>query len=84
MAQLSRLYVSQEEEALFADQFAKILGYMDILNDVDVTGVEPLYNPVSHPFVPREDCAKRTRTHEEILANAPKASEQYFVVPRIV
>ncbi|MBQ7606634.1 MAG: Asp-tRNA(Asn)/Glu-tRNA(Gln) amidotransferase subunit GatC [Desulfovibrionaceae bacterium] len=84
MAQLSRLSVSQEEESLFAAQFASILGYMDVLNDVAVEGVNPLYSPCDHDFVPREDHACHTRTHEEILANAPQSDSSSFVVPRIV
>ena len=84
MAQLSRLAVSKDEETLFSAQFAAILGYMDILNEVDVNGVAPLYSPVEHSFVPRADCAKHTRTHSEVLANAPARDESYFVVPRIV
>lgn len=84
MAQLSRLLVSSEEEALFAKQFEKIVGYMDVLRDIDVTNVEPLYSPVSHTFTPRKDIATRTRTHDEILQNAPKKDDTYFVVPRIV
>lgn len=84
MAQLSRLAISEEEESLFSTQFAGILSYMDVLNDVSVEGVEPLFSPAQHPFVAREDRINRTRTHEEILQNAPVADDTYFVVPRIV
>ncbi len=84
MAQLSRLTLTPAEEARFAEQFAAILGYMDILNDVDVTGVAPLYSPSEHPFVPRPDVVGRGRTHEEVLQNAPKTDSSYFIVPRIV
>ncbi|MBO4369340.1 MAG: Asp-tRNA(Asn)/Glu-tRNA(Gln) amidotransferase subunit GatC [Desulfovibrio sp.] len=84
MAQLSRILVSDDEKRLFAEQFEAILDYMDVLQDVDVTGVEPLYSPVCHAFKAREDTAERVRTHEEILRNAPEADEQYFIVPRIV
>ena len=84
MAQLSRLSVSKEEESLFAAQFANILGYMDVINDVSVEGVRPLYSPCEHEFVPREDRAAHTRTHEEILQNAPETDSSSFVVPRIV
>ncbi|MBO4335495.1 MAG: Asp-tRNA(Asn)/Glu-tRNA(Gln) amidotransferase subunit GatC [Desulfovibrio sp.] len=84
MAELSRLEVSSEEEGTFASQFAEILGYMDVLQEVDVRGIEPLYSPVSHEAWTREDQAKAVRSHAEILANAPKADEQYFIVPKIV
>ena len=84
MATLSRLSVSDEEQKVFAAQFADILNYMDVLQKVDVSGVEPLYSPVTHHCVPREDKALSLRSHEEILANAPKADADYFIVPRIV
>lgn len=84
MAQLSRLDVSLEEESVFAGQFADILGYMDILQEVDVHEVEPLYSPVNHEFRAREDQTRAVRSHEEILANAPEADEHYFIVPKIV
>lgn len=84
MANLSRLHVSEEEQAKFAKQFADILNYMDILQNVDVAGVEPLYSPVSHHMVPREDQAQNRRSREAILQNAPQADGEYFIVPRIV
>ena len=84
MAVLSRLRVKEEEERLFAAQFDNILGYMDILQNVDVEGVEPLYSPVTHQCVPREDVAQNKRTREEMLQNAPDSDESYFIVPRIV
>ncbi len=84
MAQLSRLSVSEEEESLFAAQFADILGYMDVINDVSVDGVRPLYSPCEHDFVPREDQVCLRRTHEEILQNAPETDSSSFIVPRIV
>ena len=84
MAQLSRLTVPAEEEELFARQFGAILDYMDVLSNVDVKGVEPLYSPVEHAALLRKDEATRHRTHEEVIANAPESDGQYFVVPRIV
>ena len=84
MATLSRLRVSPEEQQIFAKQFGDILGYMDTLQKVDVENTEPLYSPVTHHFVPREDVAINTRSHEDVLKNSPESDESYFVVPRIV
>ena len=84
MAELSRLSVPAAEEELFARQFGAILDYMDVLNSVDVGGVEPLYSPVEHETVLREDVAGLRRTHEEVLSNAPESDGACFVVPRIV
>lgn len=84
MATLSRLSVSPEEQALFARQFGDILSYMDVLAQVDTTGVEPLYSPVQHDSVPRADVAENRRTRDAVLSNAPEGDGEYFVVPRIV
>lgn len=84
MAQLSRLSVSEQEQALFARQLGDILGYMDVLAKVDTSAVEPLYSPVRHESAARQDVAVQVRTRQEVLANAPEADGEYFMVPRIV
>ena len=84
MAALSRLRVSDEEQKLFARQFGDILGYMDVLAQVNTENVDPLYSPVQHVAEGREDRAVNRRAREEVLANAPEADGEYFIVPRIV
>lgn len=84
MATLSRLSVTDEEQALFARQMGDILAYMDVLARVDTNEVEPLYSPAQHPGPLREDAAARKRERTEVLANAPEADGEYFIVPRIV
>ena len=84
MATLSRLSVSKEEQTLFARQMGDILAYMDVLAQVDTSDVEPLYSPAQHPGHLREDVAARRRERTEVLANAPEADGEYFMVPRIV
>lgn len=84
MAALSRLSVNEEEQALFARQFGDILGYMDVLAQVDTENVEPLYSPVRHAAAGREDQAVNRRARQEVLANAPEQDGEYFIVPRIV
>ncbi|MDD4701614.1 MAG: Asp-tRNA(Asn)/Glu-tRNA(Gln) amidotransferase subunit GatC [Desulfovibrio sp.] len=84
MAQLSRLSVSEQEQELFARQLGDILGYMDVLARVDTSAVEPLYSPVGHESTARQDVAAHVCTRQEVLANAPEADGEYFMVPRIV
>ncbi len=84
MAALSRLRVNDEERELFARQFGDILGYMDVLAQVDTDHVEPLYSPVQHTAQGREDQAVNRRSRQEALNNAPEADGEYFIVPRIV
>lgn len=83
MAALSRLRVSDEEQKLFARQFGDILGYMDVLSTGEHREGDPLYSPVQHVPRPRGPAVNR-RAREEVLANAPEADGEYFIVPRIV
>ena len=84
MAGLCRLTIDEADVDRFAEQLSNIVAYMDVLNEVDTTGVEPLYATIEHPTLYRADEARHVRTREEILANAPERDENYFVVPRIV
>ena len=76
--------VSEEEQTLFARQMGDILAYMDVLARVDTKDVEPLYSPAQHPGPLRDDVSARRRERSEVLANAPEADGEYFIVPRIV
>ena len=84
IAALARLSLDEEKCELFAGQFEDILGYMDKLGELDTTGVEPLYSPVTHDTPFREDEPIKRFTREEILSNAPEDDGQFFIVPKIV
>ncbi|MEX2435869.1 MAG: Asp-tRNA(Asn)/Glu-tRNA(Gln) amidotransferase subunit GatC, partial [Balneolaceae bacterium] len=63
----------------------KILGYMDTLNELDTSDVEPLEHVIeitSTSF--RKDVAEEPISHEEALKNAPDADSDYFRVPRVI
>jgi len=55
VAGLARLNLEPEKVEQFAVQFNNILGYMRKLNELDTSGVEPLYSPVTHETVFRDD-----------------------------
>ncbi len=84
LAQLCRLTVAEEDVDRFAGQLSAIVSYMDVLNTVDTSRVEPLYSPAEHGIQYREDRAAHVRTRDEMLANAPEKSDSCFIVPRIV
>ncbi len=84
IAKLARLEPDDAKLALFAGQFESILNYMDTLNELDTTGVEPLYSPVIHATVLRDDVAVKTARRDDVLSNAPESDGQFFIVPRIV
>ncbi|WP_031387266.1 Asp-tRNA(Asn)/Glu-tRNA(Gln) amidotransferase subunit GatC [Desulfonatronum thiodismutans] len=84
VAGLARLNLEPEKVEQFALQFNDILGYMRKLNELDTSGVEPLYSPVTHETVFRDDDVHMEYSREELLGNAPETDGSYFIVPRIV
>jgi aspartyl-tRNA(Asn)/glutamyl-tRNA(Gln) amidotransferase subunit C len=77
-----------EELQKLTEEFSKIVGYMDILAEVDTSGVEPLYSPMIDPQPPREDIPRTEDSQEQrsewILDDAPMTFGRFFAVPRIV
>ena len=83
-AQLARLHLSEEEIAKFQTQLSQILAYVEKLEQVDVTGIEPTAHANGIFYVFREDAARDWFTAEEALANAPRAANQLFIVPKVI
>jgi aspartyl-tRNA(Asn)/glutamyl-tRNA(Gln) amidotransferase subunit C len=84
IATLARLEISPEQAAGLSVQMDDILGYMDKLNELDTSSVEPMYTPVEQPGFLREDEVRKDFERTEILRNAPETDGEYFIVPRIV
>ena len=84
IAKLARLELDDKKLSLFAGQFEDILSYMDTLGELDTSDVEPLYSPVQHSTVYREDQAAKTAQRDDVLSNAPESDGKFFVVPKIV
>jgi aspartyl-tRNA(Asn)/glutamyl-tRNA(Gln) amidotransferase subunit C len=84
VATLARLDLSQDTIAQYSQQLGDILGYMDKLAELDTAQVEPMYTPVDHVSVLRDDVAKNDTPREDILRNAPETDGAFFIVPRIV
>src|SRR5262245_15937582 len=71
IAHLARLELTDAELALFAPQLGAIVGYFDLLREVDVTGVEPLAHALPLANVFRDDEPAESLPVEQALANAP-------------
>ena len=84
MARLARLRPATEDVERLAAQFGDILGYMERLNGVDTSKVEPMYSPVTHEQRLRPDVARCTCTRDDVLANAAEQDGQFYLVPRVV
>ena len=84
VALLSRLSFSSEEADLFAEHLGKILGYVEKLDELDTSGVEPTSHPFPITNVFRDDEPRESLKPEQALANAPETESQCFRVPKII
>jgi aspartyl-tRNA(Asn)/glutamyl-tRNA(Gln) amidotransferase subunit C len=84
IALLGRLLLSEEELQRMTVQLGDILGYMDLLAEVDTAGVEPLAHARDLANVFREDIARKSLDREQALSNAPHRDEECFLVPAVL
>ncbi len=84
VANLARLEFNEEEKKKLAQQLAKILDYIDQLNKLDTTNVEPTSHVIPVKNVIRPDIVKPSLSKEEALANAPSNVDGLFEVPKII
>lgn len=84
VAHLARLSLSPEEEQKIGAQLGNILGYIEKLKEVDVTGVEPTAHAFPLVNVTRPDEVRPSISSEDALRNAPAQANGLFIVPKIV
>ena len=81
---LAKLELSEEEKEKAKKDMGSMLDYIDKLNELDTTGVDPMSHvfPVQNVF--REDVVVNGDDRENILKNAPEEKDGSFVVPKTV
>ncbi|NIG57067.1 Asp-tRNA(Asn)/Glu-tRNA(Gln) amidotransferase subunit GatC [Chitinophaga sp. Cy-1792] len=84
LADLSRLEFSAEEKKEFTGDLQRMISFVDKLNELDTTNVQPLLHLTEDYNVFREDVVTGSISREEGLKNAPDATEEYFKVPKII
>jgi aspartyl-tRNA(Asn)/glutamyl-tRNA(Gln) amidotransferase subunit C len=84
VAHLARLEFSEGETDTFTSQLNNILLYMDMLNRVDTTGIEPMTHAIAQQNAFREDRVKPSLSQEATLANAPDTRGDFFRVPKVI
>lgn len=84
VAHLARISLTPDEEKKLAAQLGGILGYIEKLKELDITGVEPTAHAVPLVNITRADEVRPSLTHEDALRNAPKQANGLFIVPKIV
>ena len=84
VARLSRLAVAEDQLDDMVGDLNGILGWVEQLNEVDVSDVEPLTSVVESPLPMREDVVTDGGIPDQVLANAPRSEDGFFVVPKTV
>ncbi len=83
VAKLARLELTEEEKNKFTTQLTDVLKYVDEMNEVDTTGVEPMAHALDFVNVTREDVVSCEQSKEELMKNAPINEDGFFRVPKI-
>ena len=81
---LGRLLLSEEELDKMTTQLGQILGYMDLLGEVDTEQVEPMAHALDVSDVFRDDEIRPSLQCEQALANAPKRDGECYLVPAVL
>ncbi|MEM9736301.1 MAG: Asp-tRNA(Asn)/Glu-tRNA(Gln) amidotransferase subunit GatC [Pseudomonadota bacterium] len=84
VARLARIAVPEEDLPGLAGELSNLLGWVEQLADVDVTGVEPMTSVTPMALKRRADAVTDGDIQERVLANAPAAREGFFAVPKVV
>jgi aspartyl-tRNA(Asn)/glutamyl-tRNA(Gln) amidotransferase subunit C len=84
IARLARIRIEESEVEAYAGELNAILGFVEQLGEVDVTGVEPMTSVTPMALRRREDKVTDGGYAERIVANAPLSEDDFFVVPKVV
>jgi aspartyl-tRNA(Asn)/glutamyl-tRNA(Gln) amidotransferase subunit C len=84
IAHLSRIAVREEDVPHLQGELNSILTFVEELNAVDVTGVEPMTSVVPMAMKKRVDVITDGEIADRIVANAPATEDNFFLVPKII
>ena len=84
IANLARLDFDPVEKAAIKKELQVMIQFVEKLNELDTTGVEPLLHMSDNVNVLRKDEVRGSITREDALKNAPVHDEQFFKVPKVI
>ncbi len=84
VARLARLELSEQEKDQLTEQLSGILTYVEKLNELTTTGVEPTAHVLDISNIMRDDLPQESLSQEQALANAPDKAAGHFRVPLII
>jgi aspartyl-tRNA(Asn)/glutamyl-tRNA(Gln) amidotransferase subunit C len=84
IGRLARIRIEDNEVATYQDELNAILGFVEQLSEVDVTGVEPMTSVTPMSLRRRDDVVTDGGYADKIVANAPLSEDNFFMVPKVV
>ena len=84
LSKLARLEFNDAEKDEIKNDLQKMIAFIDKLNELDTTGVEPLLHMSENVNVLREDEVTGSISREQAFKNAPLHDEQFFKVPKVI
>ena len=84
VAHLARIAVSEDDASRMTGELNAILGFVEQLGEVDVSGVEPMTSVTPMAMKKREDIVTDGNKADDIVANAPNSDRNFFLVPKVV
>jgi aspartyl-tRNA(Asn)/glutamyl-tRNA(Gln) amidotransferase subunit C len=84
IARLARIAVDDDELPHLQGEINAILSFVEALNAVDVEGVEPMTSVIPMKLPMRQDIVTDGGIEQKVLANAPLAEDDFFLVPKVI
>ena len=84
LANLARLEFNADEKEEIKNDLQQMIGFIDKLNELDTTGVEPLRHMSENINILREDELEGMISREDTFKNAPLHDDQFFKVPKVI
>jgi aspartyl-tRNA(Asn)/glutamyl-tRNA(Gln) amidotransferase subunit C len=84
IAKLARIAVTDGEAEALVPELNNILGWIEQLQEVDVSGIEPMTAVIPNTLRLREDVVTDGGKRDEVLRNAPLAEHGFFAVPKVI
>ena len=84
IGRLARIRIEESEVAAYQDELNAILGFVEQLSEVDVTGVEPMTSVTPMSLRRRDDVVTDGGYADRIVSNAPLSEDNFFMVPKVI
>ncbi|MBS9720483.1 Asp-tRNA(Asn)/Glu-tRNA(Gln) amidotransferase subunit GatC [Tianweitania sp. BSSL-BM11] len=84
VARLARIAVTAEDAQRMTGELNAILGFVEQLGEVDVSGVEPMTSVIPMQMRRRDDAVTDGSKAADVVANAPATEENFFMVPKVI